>query len=172
MSPRADEYLLVPIRVNDESGGMLVLGRVDDSYSEIDVDIGMTIADFLSSLAQRELAARLLEESKVERRHLIDEMQRDFAAQLSRVVMVLDLTQRLLRKDPDLPTQLATAAREARGFLERFGAYVAGLQDGDAPALVDGIPLVALGNVAETAAGPHPAPAGSAATTMAAESPA
>jgi len=152
MSARADEYLLLPIRVTDESSGMLVLGRVQDLYSDMDVDIGMTIADFLSSLAQAELSARLLEESKAERQQLIDEMQRDFAAQLSRVVMVLDLTQSLLRKDPDLPTQLATAAREARSFLGRFGAYVAGLQDGDAPALVDGIPLVAIENVAETAA--------------------
>jgi len=152
MSARADEYLVVPIRVTDESSGMLVLGRVQDLYSDIDVDIAMTIADFLSSLAQGELSARLLEESKVERRQLIDEMQRDFAAQLSRVVMVLDVTQRLLRKDPDLPTQLATAAREARSFLGRFGAYVAGLQDGDAPALVDGIPLVSFENVAEAAA--------------------
>jgi hypothetical protein len=82
--------------------------------------------------------------------------------------MVLDLTQRLLRKDPDLPTQLATAAREARAFLGRFGAYVAGLEDGDAPALVDGIPLVALENVAETAA-PHRTPA-SATTTLGSQS--
>jgi GAF domain-containing protein len=150
MSTRADEYLLVPIRVTDASSGMLVLGRVQDTYSDIDVDIGMTIADFLSSLAQRELAARLLEESQAERRQAIEEMQQDFAAQLSRVVMVLDLTQRLLQKDPDLPTQLATAAREARSFLGRFGAYVAGLQDGDPPALIDGVPLVAIGNVADT----------------------
>jgi putative methionine-R-sulfoxide reductase with GAF domain len=169
MSARADEYVLVPIRVTDESSGMLVLGRLQDPYSDIDVDIGMTIADFLSSLAQRELSARLLEESKAERRQVIEEMQQDFAAQLSRVVMVLDLTQRLLRKDPDLPTQLATAAREARSFLGRFGAYVAGLQDGDAPALVDGIPLVAIENVAETAA-PHRTPAASATTTLGAES--
>lgn len=169
MSARADEYVLVPIRVTDESSGMLVLGRLQDAYSDIDVDIGMTIADFLSSLAQRELSARLLEESKAERRQVINEMQQDFAAQLSRVVMVLDLTQRLLRKDPDLPTQLATAAREARSFLGRFGAYVAGLQDGDAPALVDGLPLVAIENVAETAA-PHRTPAASATTTLGAES--
>jgi hypothetical protein len=169
MSARADKYVLVPIRVTDESSGMLVLGRVQDPYSDIDVDIGMTIADLLSSLVQRELSARLLEESKAERRQVIDEMQQDFAAQLSRVVMVLDLTQRLLRRDPDLPTQLATAAREARSFLGRFGAYVAGLQDGDAPALVDGIPLVAIENVAETAA-PHRTPAASPTTTMGAES--
>jgi uncharacterized protein (DUF2384 family) len=157
MSTRADEYLLVPIRVTDASSGMLVLGRVQDIYSEMDVDIGMTIADFLSSLAQRELAARLLEESKAERRQVIDEMQQDFAAQLARVVMVLDLTRRLLQKDPDLPTQLATAAREARSFLGRFGAYVAGLENGDPPALLEGIPLAAIGNVAETAnAGPRP----------------
>jgi GAF domain-containing protein len=168
MSARADEYLLIPIRVTNESSGMLVLGRVQAPYSDIDVDIGMTVADFLSSLAQRELSARLLEESKAERRQAIDEMQQDFAAQLSRVVMVLDLTQRLLRKDPDLPTQLATAAREARAFLGRFGAYVAGLEDGDAPALVDGIPLVALENVAETAA-PHRTPA-SATTTLGSQS--
>jgi hypothetical protein len=123
----------------------------------------MTIADFLSSLAQRELAARLLEESKAERRQVIAEMQQDFATQLSRVVMVLDLTQRLLQKDPDLPTQLATAAREARSFLGRFGAYVAGLDEGDAPALIDGIPLVAIGNVAETdAVAPRRTSAGSA----------
>jgi GAF domain-containing protein len=171
MSTRADEYLLVPIRVTDASSGMLVLGRVQEMYSDMDVDIGMTIADFLSSLAQRELAARLLEESKAERRQVIDEMQQDFAAQLSRVVMVLDLTQRLLQKDPDLPTQLATAAREARSFLGRFGAYVAGLQEGDPPALVDGVPLVAIGNVAETSdAAPRPTPAASARTTMGAGS--
>jgi GAF domain-containing protein len=163
MSARADEYLLVPIRVTDESSGMLVLGRVQEPYSEMDVEIGMTIADFLSSLAQRELAARLLEESKTERRQVIAEMQQDFATQLSRVVMVLDLTQRLLQKDPDLPTQLATAAREARSFLGRFGAYVAGLDEGDAPALIDGIPLVAIGNVAETdTVAPRRTPAGSA----------
>ena len=168
MSARANEYVLVPIRVTDESSGMFVLGRVQDPYSDIDVDIGMTIADFLSSLAQRELSARLLEESKAERGQLIDEMQRDFAAQLSRVVMVLDLTQRLLRKDPDLPTQLATAAREARSFLGRFGAYVAGLQDGDA-ALVDGIPLAAIEDVAETTA-PRRTPAGSGTTTTGPES--
>jgi GAF domain-containing protein len=158
MSVRADEYLLVPIHVTDESSGMLVLGRNQDPYSEIDVDLGMTIADFLSSLAQRELSARLLEESKAERRQVIDEMQQDFAAQLSRVVMVLDLTQRLLRKDPDLPTQLATAAREARSFLGRFGAYVAGLHDGDEASLVDGIPLVAIENVTETAGTNRPTP--------------
>jgi hypothetical protein len=165
MSTRADEYLLVPIRVTDASSGMLVLGRAQDPYSDMDVDIGLTIADFLSSLAQRELAARLLEESRAERRQVIEEMQQDFAAQLSRVVMVLDLTQRLLQKDPDLPTQLATAAREARSFLGRFGAYVAGFEDGDPRALIDGIPLVAIGNVAETALPSRPGAATAAPTT-------
>jgi hypothetical protein len=80
--------------------------------------------------------------------------------------MVLDLTQRLLQKDPDLPTQLATAAREARSFLGRFGAYVAGFQDGDPPALIDGVPLVAIGNVADaSAAALRPNPAASARPT-------
>ena len=169
MSARADVYLLVPIAVTDGSSGMLVLGRVQEPYRDIDVELGMTIADFLSSCAQRELSARHLEESKAERGRLVDEMQRDFAAQLSRVVMVLDLTQQLLRKDPDLPTQLAIAAREARGFLGRFGAYVAGLQDGDMPALV-GVPLVAIENVAKmTAVAPRANPAASATPTMGAE---
>jgi hypothetical protein len=174
MSARADEYLLVPIRVTEESSGMLVLGRVQDMYSDIDVDIGMTIADFLSSLAQRELSARLLEESKAERREVIAEMQRDFAAQLSRVVMVLDVTQRLLRRDPDLPTQLATAAREAREFLGRFGGYVAALQDGDAPVRGAGIPLVAIeNNVAEAATvANRPTTSASAPPPSGAESPA
>ena len=140
-STRTNEYLLLPIRVTDESNGVLVLGRVNGQYAGVDMDIGMTIADFLSTLARADRAARLLEESKAERKQLIDEMQKDFAAQLSRVVMVLDLTQRLLKADPDLPTQLATAAREARSFLGRFGAYVADLQEGDAPELVDRIPL-------------------------------
>ena len=143
-STRTDEYLLLPIRVTDQSNGMLVLGRVHDRYAEIDVDIGMTIADFLSTLAQADRSARLLEESKAERQQLIDDMQRDFAEQLSRVVMVLDVTQRLLRTDPDLPTQLATAAREARSFLGRFGAYVADLQEADAPAQLERIPLLAI----------------------------
>jgi hypothetical protein len=77
----------------------------------------------------------------------------------------------LLQKDPDLPTQLATAAREARSFLGRFGAYVAGFQDGDPPALVDGVPLVAIGNIADTSdPAPRHIPAGSARTTMGAGS--
>jgi GAF domain-containing protein len=143
-STRTDEYLLLPIRVTDESNGVLVLGRVRERYADIDMDIGLTIADFLSTLAQADRSARLLEESKAERKQLIDEMQQDFAAQLSRVVMVLDLTQRLLRADNDLPTQVATAAREARSFLGRFGAYVADLQEGDAPALIERIPLLAI----------------------------
>ena len=143
-STRTDEYLVLPIRVTDESHGMLVLGRVHDGYADVDMDIGLTIADFLSTLAQADRSARLLEESKVEREQLIDEMQRDFAAQLSRVVSVLDLTQRLLRTDPDLPTQLATAAREARAFLGRFGAYLADVQEGDAPAFLERIPLRAI----------------------------
>jgi hypothetical protein len=143
-STRTDEYLVLPIRVTDESHGMLVLGRVHDGYADVDMDIGLTIADFLSTLAQADRSARLLEESKVEREQLIDEMQRDFAAQLSRVVSVLDLTQRLLRTDPDLPTQLATAAREARAFLGRFGAYLVDVREGDAPAFLERIPLRAI----------------------------
>jgi GAF domain-containing protein len=143
-STRTDEYLVLPIRVTDESHGMLVLGRVHDGYTDVDMDIGLTIADFLSTLAQADRSARLLEESKAEREHLIAEMQRDFAAQLSRVVSVLDLTQRLLRTDPDLPTQLATAAREARAFLGRFGAYLAEAQQGDEPMLLERIPLRAI----------------------------
>ncbi len=59
---------------------------------------------------------------------------------------VLDVTQRLLRTDPDLPTQLATAAREARSFLGRFGAYMVDLQDEDRPALVESIPFVVIEN--------------------------
>ncbi len=128
MMARADSYLLVPITVADSGKGLLVLGRGPDPYREIDLQLGMTIADFLSSLAQREMASRSL---KAERRRVVDEMQRDFASQLSRVVTVLDLCQRLLRKDPDLPTQLAIAAREARSFFGRFGEYVTSLQDTD-----------------------------------------
>src|SRR5437868_3634930 len=143
-STRTDQYLLLPIRVTDASYGLLVLGRVNDRYADIDMDIGMTIADFLSTLAQADRAARLLDESKAERQQLVDEMQRDFALQLSRVVMVLDLTQRLLRTDPDLPTQLASAARDARDLLGRFGDYVAGLEASDSPALVERIPLRAI----------------------------
>jgi len=143
-SARTDEYLVLPIRVTDESHGMLVLGRVHDAYADVDMDIGLTIADFLSTLAQADRSARLLEESKAERRQLIEEMQRDFAAQLSRVVTVLDLTQRLLKSDPDLPTQLASAAREARTFLGRFGAYLADAQESDAPAALERIPLRAI----------------------------
>lgn len=170
MSARADAYLLVPIAVTEGSRGMLVLGRIQEPYRDMDVELGMTIADFLSSCAQRELSARLLEELKADRRRLVDEMQRDFANQLSRVVMVLDVTQRLLRQDPDLPTQLATAAREARSFLGRFGAYVAGLEDGDMPALVGGIPLVAIENVAETTAvAPRANPTASSPLTLGAE---
>jgi GAF domain-containing protein len=145
-STRTEEYLLLPIRVTDQSSGLLVLGRIHDSYADIDADIGMTIADFLSALAQADRSARLLEESKAERQQMIDEMQRAFAAQLSRVVTVLDVTQRLLRTDPDLPTQLATAAREARSFLGRFGAYMVDLQDEDRPALVESIPFVVIEN--------------------------
>lgn len=143
-STRTDEYLVLPIRVTDESHGLLVLGRVHDGYADVDMDIGLTIADFLSTLAQADRSARLLEESKAEREQLIDEMQREFATQLSRVVSVLDLTQRLLRTDPDLPTQLATAVREARAFLGRFGAYLADTQEGDAPAFLERIPLRAI----------------------------
>jgi len=144
MSGRATEYLVLPIRVTDESRGMLVLGRVRDGYSDIDMDIGLTIADFLSTLAQADRSARLLEESKTERDRLIREMQQDFAAQLSRVVTVLDLTQRLLRTDPDLPTQLATAARDARAFLGRFGAYLAEVEEKDSPALPERFALRAI----------------------------
>lgn len=143
-STRTDEYLVLPIRVTDESHGMLVLGRVHDGYADLDMEIGLTIADFLSTLAQADRSARLLEESKAERQQIIDEMQRDFAAQLSRAVSVLDLTQRLLRTDPDLPTQLATAAREARAFLGRFGAYLADAQEGDARAFLERVPLRAI----------------------------
>jgi hypothetical protein len=123
---------------------MLVLGRAHDGYADVDMDIGLTIADFLSTLAQADRSARLLEESRAERQQLVEEMQRDFAAQLSRVVTVLDLTQRLLKSDPDLPTQLATAAREARTFLGRFGAYLADVQERDAPALLERAPLRAI----------------------------
>lgn len=143
-STRTDEYLVLPIRVTDESHGMLVLGRVHDGYAEVDMDIGLTIADFLSTLAQADRSARLLEESRAERQQLIDEMQREFAAQLSRVVTVLDLTQRLLKSDPALPTQVAIAAREARTFLGRFGAYLADTQEGDPPLLLGRIPLRAI----------------------------
>jgi GAF domain-containing protein len=143
-STRTDEYLVLPIRVTDESHGMLVLGRAHDGYADVDMDIGLTIADFLSTLAQADRSARLLEESRAERQQLVEEMQRDFAAQLSRVVTVLDLTQRLLKSDPDLPTQLAAAAREARTFLGRFGAYLADVQERDAPALLERAPLRAI----------------------------
>jgi len=143
-STRTDEYLVLPIHVTDESRGMLVLGRVHDGYADTDMEIGLTIADFLSTLAQADRSARLLEESKAERQRIIDEMQRDFAAQLSRVVSVLDLTQRLLRTDEDLPTQLAIAARDARAFLGRFGSYLADAQEGDGPTLLERTPLRAI----------------------------
>jgi putative methionine-R-sulfoxide reductase with GAF domain len=148
-----DSHLLVPIQTaGSGTTGLLVLGREREPYARVDVDLAVSVAEILSQFAAQEHAALLLQEAKAERRRIIAEMQRDFATQLTRVVSVLDVTQGLLRKDPDLPTQLATAAREARGFLGRFGNYVAAL-DNELPAITATAPIEF--GMAETPPPPH-----------------
>jgi GAF domain-containing protein len=118
---RASSLIVGPIAVEGESVGLLVLGRRDRRYEDFDFSLATVLADTLSSLMRREIAAQAAERVAIEQRELIEHMQEQFAHELGRVVYVLDACQRLLGKDRDLPADLARAARDARSALGRLG---------------------------------------------------
>lgn len=132
---RATAHILVPIVVAGESAALLVLGRRGD-YEAFDLSFASAVGDILSTFMRREIAARLVERSEVERQRMIERMQSEFAEEMSRVVYVLDACQRLLRQDVHLPTDLARAAHDARNVMQRLGIPLAPVGDARADALV------------------------------------
>ena len=119
-SLRATSFILAPIVVGGQSAGLVVLGR-RGHYEQFDFSLAMTIADILSSLVRRELAAELTRRSEIQHRVALQQMERKFVEEMSRVVYVLDACQRLLGKDRDLPRDLARAARDARLVMSVMG---------------------------------------------------
>ncbi|HYK98427.1 MAG TPA: GAF domain-containing protein [Candidatus Acidoferrales bacterium] len=142
---RAGSLIVGPIVVAGESAGLLVLGRRYRPYAAFDFSLATAIADTLSSLVRREIAAQEAERSAIAQRELIEQMQEGFAEELARVVYVLDACQRLLGKDQNLPNDLARAARDMRSALGRLGIPLDAVDGATEHALPAGSPpLVVL----------------------------
>jgi hypothetical protein len=119
----ASSFIVSPIVVAGESAGLLIVGSHRD-YEHFDFTLTMTVADILSSLVRRELAAESARRSIAEHELIVERMERNFADEMGRVIYVLDACQRLLGKDRDLPRDLARAARDARQVLGRIGPRI------------------------------------------------
>jgi signal transduction histidine kinase len=136
-SARSAYYLLAPVISGTQAIGVLVVGRADGSYAEMDLQFTTTLGEYLGGLVQRAASSDELQSVAAgERRRIAQELHDGLAQELTGVVLALEGCQRALERDPDgVPKQLAKAARDARACLADIRQYMTALRQHDGSAL-------------------------------------